>query len=71
MSTASNNQAPITEPLTSDTPHHDDTGDDANEGLLRSMFPDLDHAAIHDCYVLCERNVERTIEFLLGTDSEV
>lgn len=33
---------------------------------LQSIFPDLDPATIHDCYVLCERNVERTVEFLLG-----
>ncbi|KAG8833650.1 hypothetical protein FRC17_010315 [Serendipita sp. 399] len=36
---------------------------------LQSIFPDLDAATIHDCYVLCGRNVERTVEFLLGTDN--
>jgi len=44
--------------------------DSANESYLQSMFPDLDPSAIHDCYVLCERNVERTVEFLLGTESD-
>jgi len=37
-----------------------------DEGHLKSIFPDLDAATIHDCYVLCDRNVERTVEFLLG-----
>lgn len=39
-----------------------------DERHLQSIFPDLDETTIHDCYVLCERNVERTVEFLLGTD---
>ncbi|KAG8827194.1 hypothetical protein FRC19_005012 [Serendipita sp. 401] len=39
-----------------------------DEVELQSIFPDLDSATIHDCYVLCNRNVERTVEFLLGTD---
>jgi hypothetical protein len=42
-----------------------------DEAQLKSMFPDLDPATIHDCYVLCERNVERTVEFLLGTAQDV
>ena len=39
------------------------SGDEAH---LQSIFPDLDSATIHDCYVLCGQNVERTVEFLLG-----
>ncbi|PVG02386.1 hypothetical protein CPB86DRAFT_576262 [Serendipita vermifera] len=42
-----------------------------DEVQLKSMFPDLDSTTIHDCYVLCERNVERTVEFLLGTAQDV
>jgi len=37
-----------------------------DETHLQSIFPDLDAATIHDCYVLCDRNVERTVEFLFG-----
>ena len=40
-----------------------------DEKHLKSIFPDLDETTIHDCYVLCEQNVERTVEFLLGTES--
>lgn len=43
----------------------------ADEVHLQSIFPDLDAATIHDCYVLCERNVERTVEFLLGDVSKL
>jgi len=42
------------------------TDPSADEAHLQAIFPDLDPATIHDCYVLCGRNVERTVEFLLG-----
>jgi CUE domain len=66
--TTQNNPETVPPPVVTSTAEPAVTGTElsADETHLQSIFPDLDVAIIHDCYVLCDRNVERTVEFLLG-----
>jgi hypothetical protein len=66
--TAQNHPETVPPPVVTDAAEPAVTPDElsADETHLQSIFPDLDSATIHDCYVLCDRNVERTVEFLLG-----
>lgn len=41
---------------------------DPDIAQLRSMFPDIDETVLDECYVAANRNVNSTIEFLLGTE---